>query len=204
MDPEFRFLLQGLSWSTAYALACGCAYRESPDWAVRFAAGLLVGALFGRLTSLALVGRVLDPVLWTPWGGGTLLAVPAGLLLSAFIDGSRNPVGYFDFALRHACIALAIARLGCFAAGCCSNADFAGLQLAEAAAFFAASRSRVGAIGLVVGGGFRIFAFPWKNELHPEFAWCASLLWCWIGFIMLSPRLLPHLLPPKGLADVHS
>ncbi len=204
MDDETRLLLQALCWSAAYALACGLAYRESPGWSVRFAAGLLVGALFARLTTLVLVGRPFDPILWTPWGGGTLLAVPAGLLASAFIDASRSPVRYFDFALRHACIGLAVARLGCFVAGCCAKAEFAGTQLVEAAAFLAAGRSRVGAVGLIVGGGFRIFALPWKHELHPEFAWGAALLWCWVGFLMLSPRLLSQLLPPKGLADVDS
>lgn len=88
--------------------------------------GLVGGILGGRLLYLILEWNSFDnlfPDIFYPWVGGfVVLGSVIGVLISAtlYLLSKHIPVlPMFDLATQHAPLMQAIARIGCFLAGCC-------------------------------------------------------------------------------------
>jgi len=113
------------AWSAAFWAALLLARRQpgARDQGARVAAGLVLGALLGHLGWAALHASALweAPSAWLdPTRGFCILFVPWGVLLSAPRDPAARRT-YLDAALGALPFAFALARLGCFAAGCCGG-----------------------------------------------------------------------------------
>lgn len=151
--------LQLAAWSSAFWLALWLRARggAAPRAMLRFALALLLGALLARAGHALLWG---DPARWLdPRQSVSVQFVPIGLLLLA-----REPAAFASLPLP-----LALARLGCLAAGCCRGASGEPLPLYEAAALGALHLSLGrGPAGLVPGrfalafGGLRLVQAPWR------------------------------------------
>ena len=141
-------LLQPLAWSAAFWIALSLYARRGGPRPARFACALALGAAFAHGGWLLLhamqtwpalrarPGLLLDPSL-----GFCVLFLPLGPLLL-----ERAPAAFASLPL-----ALAVARLGCLAAGCCQGArlyEIAGLLALHAAVVSA--RARV--VPIVLGG----------------------------------------------------
>jgi hypothetical protein len=114
--------LQLGSWCTAFWLALWLHARRDRARSARFALALLAGALLARAGDALLWG---EPGHWLePQQSVSVLFVPLGLLLLA-----PQPAAFASLPLP-----LALARLGCLAAGCCRGASGEPLPLFEAAA----------------------------------------------------------------------
>ncbi len=112
------------AWCAAFQLSmAGFAARERSGAArLRMAVGLGLGAAAARLAwGILNAPRVLgDPFLLLDVNGGfSLLGVPAGLVAAA-PRGTRRP-SWLAAACRPLPCALAVAKLGCLAAGCCAS-----------------------------------------------------------------------------------
>lgn len=117
--------LRLVAWVAAFGAAVlGFAARQQrPRHGVRFVAGLALGAALGPLAWAALHPGALraQPWIWTdPTLAYTVLPLPLGCLaLAPWRSGSRARVGFLAASLGSLPLALAVARLGCLASGCC-------------------------------------------------------------------------------------
>jgi phosphatidylglycerol:prolipoprotein diacylglycerol transferase len=117
--------LQLLAWCAAFWVAVlGFVARQSlPRFGTRFLVGLALGAALAHLGWAALhpsVFRAQPLALLDPSLGYTVLAVPLGLLLTAPWRARPARRGaYLAAAFASLPAALAVARLGCLAVGCC-------------------------------------------------------------------------------------
>jgi len=143
-------LAQALFLGAAFWLAVALAQRASGGaFARRIVLGLLLGAAFAHAGWAALhagavgsaPGALLDPT-----RGFCVLFVPCGLLAAA-PRGRESRKRFLAATLGSLLLPLAVARLGCLAAGCClgalsdlpwSIADLAGTRRHPAAAYDAA------------------------------------------------------------------
>jgi hypothetical protein len=140
--------LQPVAWSAAFWTALSLYARRRGPRPARFACALALGAAFAHGGWLLLhatatwpalrarPGLLLDPSL-----GYCVLFLPLGPLLL-----QRSPAAFASLPL-----ALAVARLGCLAAGCCQGA-----RLYEIAGFLAlhvaVARAHAPAVPIVLGG----------------------------------------------------
>jgi hypothetical protein len=127
-------LLSAAFW-TALALA---ARRESdPRLLGRLAAGLAAGALAAHLGWALLHAHALAerPALLLSPGGFCVLFVPLGLIAAAPGRGAERE-RYLAAAFASLPLALAVARLGCLASGCCGGAPVRGASFEHPAALY--------------------------------------------------------------------
>jgi hypothetical protein len=132
--------------------------------ALRFVAGLALGALFAR--------------------AGGLLFAPAGLLLAAPLVAPAR-ASFLSAALPALPLAFATAKLGCVAAGCCAVAGGEALGFAALGLAVRAS-PRVGAgLALAGIGAVRLATLP----LRPEAMLSAlpALLWLALAALRCRP-----------------
>ena len=149
--------LKLLAVSGSFWLALLLHDRREPRRTPRYAASLCFGAVLARLGCAWAFGDgwpALDPR-----GGFSVLLVPLGLLALA-------PWGAAFASLP---LPLALARLGCVAAGCCLGRDGEPLPLLEVAVLGALHlvlcRSPIRltpGLFLVAFGGLRIAELPWR------------------------------------------
>lgn len=122
MDGE---TLQVLLWIAAFWVAVlgyaalGGSARRSRRWL----AGLALGAVLAHVVWVLLRPGVLlaqPAILLDPTRGATILAVPLGVLVSAWgVRPADERARYLQVALGALPLAFATARLGCLAAACC-------------------------------------------------------------------------------------
>ena len=113
--------LQLAAWSAAFWLARAAYRGPSP---VRFGAGLALGAVLAHLGgAIAVRGTAALPSGWLTDPVASVLFVPLGLL--ALEPGAA--------AWRALAPSLALARVGCLAAGCCAGPGGAPVALLEIA-----------------------------------------------------------------------
>jgi hypothetical protein len=194
-----------VAWSAAFwiALAVFAARRERTASARRFAAGLALGALLAHAGWAALhlpLVRAAPRLLADPLAGFTVLALPLGVLAAAPWRAPRaEREGWLAAALGALPLAIAAARLGCVAAGCChgtasgvpwaigarhptalyESAAFALLHLAAART----PRAWAPAATLIGFGAIRLAVEPWRAPppLGPAAVPPATLAAAWIG-----------------------
>ena len=124
MEAEIRGTLRLLAWSAAFwtALCVGGRRLATPAQRRRLALGLVLGALAARAGFFALhAGVALQrPRLLLDFGTGySVVFVPFGLLAAApWRRGGPELSAHLGAGLVGLPLALAVARLGCFAAGC--------------------------------------------------------------------------------------
>jgi prolipoprotein diacylglyceryltransferase len=130
MEAEIRGTLRLLAWSAAFWTALHLSGREwagprriSPEDRIRLALGFVLGALAARAGFFSLHAEALlqRPRLLLDFGTGySVLFVPLGLLFAApWRRGGPALSAHLGAGLAALPLALAVARLGCFAAGCC-------------------------------------------------------------------------------------
>jgi hypothetical protein len=193
-----------LAWSAAFwiALLAFAARRERAASARRFAVGLALGAMLAHAgwaaMNLPLV-RASPRLLADPLAGFTVLGVPLGLLAAAPWRAPRAlREGWLAAALGALPLAVAVARLGCVAAGCChgtvSDAPWSigarhPTALYESAAFLLlhfgvakTPRVWVPAAALVGFGTIRLAVEPWRAPppLGPAAVPPATVAAAWI------------------------
>jgi hypothetical protein len=150
--------LQLAAWSAAFWLALGLHARGADARSTpRFALALLAGALLARFGHALLWG---DPAhALDPRESASVLFVPLGPLLLA-----AGPAAFASLPLP-----LALARLGCLAAGCCRGTAGEPLPLYEAAALgalhvaLARGPSAAAPARFALGfGAIRLAQAPWR------------------------------------------
>jgi len=178
--------VQLLAVCAAFWLALWLHGRIVPGRTGRFALALLLGAALTR-AGHALVFEADARALLELGAGVSILFLPLGVLLLA-----PTPAGFASLPLP-----LAVARLGCVAAGCCRGDNGEPMALAEAAALlilhFAIGRTppRLALpVFAMTFGGVRLLEQPWRAEsmqssalLSPTavaVAWLAAGLALWI------------------------
>jgi membrane protease YdiL (CAAX protease family) len=119
-------LLQPLLVCAAFWVAlAGVGVREAdPALQRRAAIGLLLGAL------LAHAGQALLHADFRPLAGASVLFVPFGVLAAAPARGDPRRVRYLASAFLALVPALAVARAGCLARGCCYAGSGAAVEIA--------------------------------------------------------------------------
>jgi hypothetical protein len=155
-------LLQPVLWSAAFWTALWLYARRAGARPARFGFALALGAAFAHAGWLLLhapqtwpalparPGLLVDPLL-----GSCVLFLPLGPLLL-----ERSPAAFASLPL-----ALAVARLGCLAAGCCQGA-----RVFEIAGLLALHRAVGGAgalaVPIVLGGigALRLLLDPFRAE----------------------------------------
>jgi len=205
-----RAFLQLAAWCAAFWLAVWLHARREPHprARLRFAFALGLGALLARVGQGLLfegAGRILD-------------------LRDAF-SILFQPLGVFALAPSSATVsalplALATARLGCLAAGCCRGAGGEPLPLFEASALallhpiLARSEPRAVAGRFAFAfGGLRLLESPWRPPVRAAAATpeVVALGWIALGAMLLTAcwrnsvtnrRILTHASPP--LSGPHS
>ena len=179
--------------SAAFWLALALYGAHRPD-APRFCRALVLGALFG------LVG--LPP--WAATGGATLLLLPLGLGLVL-----RLPRVFGALPLP-----IAVARLGCLAAGCCGASLSLPLPALEVVLFtglhLGLRRLVAGAVPgafLFVFGAVRVAEAPWRGR-DAEAVVALGVASGWLalgGWLLLERRRRPdRLRPPARRAAARS
>jgi hypothetical protein len=150
--------LQPLAWCAAFWTALWLYERRArPARPVRFALGLVLGAALAHAGWLALHAPLTWPALRArpglrldPSRGYCVLFLPLGLLA---LERSGA-------ALASLPLALAVARLGCLAAGCCGGVAAALVEIAGQGALAAGLASldarRAGALALAGFGALRL------------------------------------------------
>jgi hypothetical protein len=169
-------LLQLLAWSAAFWLALRLHERRQPGSPVRFALALLLGAALARVGFALLWGRprhLLDAS-----AGASVLFVPLGLLLTRV-----GPAAFASLPLP-----LAVARLGCLAAGCCRGAADEPLALYEAAVLVALHGALArGALAAAperfawAFGGLRLAESPWRPRVGTGFSTPEAVALGWVA-----------------------
>jgi hypothetical protein len=175
--------LQPLELCTAFWLALWLHDRQVPRHTTRFAAALVLGAVFARLGP-TLLFEAPGAARFDPFGAVSVLFVPLGivLLFPAAAAFSSLP------------LPLALARVGCIAAGCCQGRAGILLPIADAAAFcvlhWGARRLSprwIPAVFLIAFGALRVSESSWRGEAVEVFARVApsriAALWMVVGFV---------------------
>ena len=183
MTPAF---FQLAAWCAAFWLAVAMHARREPRprARVQFALALALGALLARIGHGLLfeaAGRVLDPR-----ESFSVLFLPVGLLALA-----PTPAAFSALPL-----ALATARLGCLAAGCCRGAGGEPLPIFEATAFallhpiLARGEPEAAAGRFVFAfGGLRLLESPWRPPVPAGAAATPELValgWIALGALLLA------------------
>ncbi len=180
---------QLVAWSAAFWLALRLHARRQPGNSTRFALALLLGAALARVGFALLWGRPQHGL--DASEGVSVLFVPLGLLLIR-----SGPAAFASLPLP-----LAVARLGCLAAGCCRGAAGERLPLYEAAILVAlhAALAR-GALEAAperfawAFGGLRLAQSPWRPRVEtPLLAGFATpdavaLGWIAVGAVLAAHR----------------
>jgi hypothetical protein len=189
---------QLLAVCAAFWLALWQHDRRAPDGTARFALALLIGAALARAGQvIAFEGTPTPRALLAPESGVSILFVPLGVLLLA-----PTPAAFASLPLP-----LAVARLGCVAAGCCRGDAGEPLALVEAAALLALHRAleripphRTPAAFALAFGAIRLLEQPWRAAPERGFAWLApteaAVAWLAAGLALyharpISPRIHP-------------
>lgn len=158
---------QGLAVCAAFWAALALYGPRSPG-CLGFATGLALGALAAQLASF-----------WPPRPdpGASLLLLPAGLLVA-----NRSSQAFAALPLP-----IALARLGCLAAGCCGAERAVPLPAVEAAFFGAlqlglrhVAATAVPAVFLAAFGAIRLLESPWRAA-GPSQSLAAGLACAWIA-----------------------
>ncbi len=197
--------LQLLAWCGAFWVAVlgFAARRPTPRFGTRFVVGLGLGAALAHLGWAALHPGVIRAQPWAlldPSLGYTVLAVPLGLLWTApWGAGISRRGAYLAAAFASLPAALAVARLGCLAVGCCHGRP---TQLPGS---------------LTIGEGFSVHAAPLFEiaglaglfllvRRLPD-AWIPTAVLCGLGLIRIvveplraEPPLGPPAVPASALA----
>ncbi len=121
MEAEIRTALRLLAWSAAFWTAWWLGSR-GPASRPRLAVGLVLGAVAAHVGFVALHAAApgIGSLVLDPARGYSALFVPAGLIAAApWWRGGRVLRDHLDASLVPLPLALAVARLGCVAAGCC-------------------------------------------------------------------------------------
>jgi hypothetical protein len=149
--------LQLAAWCGAFWLALWLYARRAPGRSGRFALALGVGTLLARAGESLLWGA--PARLLQPGESFSVLFLPLGVLLV-----SPQAAAFASLPL-----ALALARLGCLAAGCCRGASGEPLPLFEALAWTAlhplVARGEPGATAgrfALAFGALRLAEAPWR------------------------------------------
>ena len=183
-----RAFVQLAAWCAAFWLAVGLHARREPRRRARarFALALALGALLARVGHNLLFedgGRMLDPR-----QSFSVLFLPLGVLALA-------PTSAAFSALP---LALAMARLGCLAAGCCRGVGGEPLPLFEASALallhpmLACGEPDAAAARFALAfGALRLLERPWRPPVPavaaatPE---TVALGWMALGALLLAAR----------------
>jgi hypothetical protein len=181
--------LQLAAWSAAFWLALRLHARSRATSPARFALALLLGAVLARAGHALLWSRPQHGL--AAGEAVSVLFVPLGLLL----------IGAGPGAFASLPLPLAVARLGCLAAGCCRGACGERLPLYEAA--FLVALHGVLARGTLAAaperfawafGGLRLAQSPWRPRVEtaplggfatPE---AVALGWIAIGAVLAARR----------------
>jgi hypothetical protein len=183
-----RSFFQLAAWCAAFWLAVGLHARREPRGRarVRFAFALGLGAVLARLGDSVLFeggGRMLDPR-----ESFSVLFLPLGVLAIA-----PSAAGFAALPL-----ALAMARLGCVAAGCCRGVGGEPLPIFEASTLALLHPILARAEPEAVAGRFafafgalRLLESPWRPPVPagalatPELV---ALGWIGVGALLLAVR----------------
>jgi hypothetical protein len=158
---------QGLAVCAAFWAAVAFYGPRSPG-CPRFAAGLALGALAAQLAWF-----------WPPRAdpGASLLLLPAGLLVA-----DRSAQAFAALPLP-----IALARLGCLAAGCCGAEHSVPLPAVEAACFGAlqlglrrVASAAVPGVFLAAFGAIRLLESPWRAA-GPSRSLAVGLACAWLA-----------------------
>jgi hypothetical protein len=176
------------AWCAAFWLAIGLHSRREPRRRARvqFALALGLGALLARVGH-SLLFEVASPLL-DPRDRFSVLFLPLGVLALA-----PSPAAFSALPL-----ALALARLGCLAAGCCRGAAGEPLPLFEASALALLhpilARGDPDAIArrfAFAFGGLRLLESPWRSPVPRGAAATPELValgWIALGALLLVAR----------------
>lgn len=181
--------LQLVAWSAAFWLALRLEARRPAASPARFALALLLGAVLARAGHALLWGRPQHGL--AAGEAVSVLFVPLGLLL----------VGSGPGTFASLPLPLAVARLGCLAAGCCRGASGEWLPLYEAA-FLVALHGALARGTLAAAperfawtfGGLRLAEAPWRPGVEtaplggfvtPE---AVALGWIAVGSVLAAHR----------------
>jgi hypothetical protein len=152
--------LQPLALCAAFWLALWLHDHHAPRNTPRFAAALVLGAVFARLGSASLF-EAPDAVRFDPFGAVSLLFLPLGIVLLCPTAAAFSSLP----------LPLALARVGCIAAGCCQGRVGLLLPIADAAAFCVLhsgarrlSPRWVSAAFLIAFGALRVSESSWRGE----------------------------------------
>jgi hypothetical protein len=205
------FPWQLTAWLAAFWVAVlgFVARRERAAYSERFLAGLVLGAAFSHLGWAALhpiLLREAPRLLLEPGTGYTVLCLPIGLLAAApWRAPPAERSTWLAAALGSLPLAIAVARLGCLAAGCCHGLpsdlpwatrsgpdgvlrhptplyEIAGLAVLHLALRIA-QRAWMPAAALAGFGAVRLAVSPWRAEppLGPPAVLAAA--WVAIGLV---------------------
>ena len=184
-----RAALQLAAWSGAFWLALWLHGRAAPGRSGRFALALGLGAALARAGPCLLWG---EPArMLRPGESFSLLFLPLGVLLRA-----PQPAAFASLPL-----ALALARLGCLAAGCCRGLSGEPLPLFESIAWAALhpilARGELDAAPwrfAFAFGAVRLAQAPWRTSAELARAGAlatpeqVALGWLGIGALLWAAR----------------
>jgi len=189
--------LQLAAWCAAFWLAVSLHARREPRRRERawFALALGLGAVIARVGHSLLfggAGRMLDPR-----EGFSVLFLPLGVFALA-----PSPVAFSALPL-----ALAVARLGCLAAGCCHGLGGEPLPLFEASALAllhpivarGAPEAAAGRFAFAFGG-LRLLESPWRPPVPAGAVATPALValgWIGLGALLLGARRCRHLVTKR-------
>lgn len=181
--------VQLATWSAAFWLALRLEARRPPARPARFALALVLGAVLARAGHALLWSRPRPGL--AAGEAVSVLFVPLGLLL----------VGSGPGAFASLPLPLAVARLGCLAAGCCRGASGEWLPLYEAA--FLVALHRALARGTLAAaperfawafGALRLAEAPWRPRVETApldgcvTPGAVALGWIAIGSVLAAQR----------------
>jgi hypothetical protein len=188
---RFVLLCAGF-WSVVLAFRCRA--RRRSDRA-RLVAGLALGALLAHLGWALLHPGVVaaDPLLLAdPSRGHAVLFVPLGIVLAALPRHARaRRARFLAESLRALLPGLALARIGCLAAGCCAGAVAHEAALLLAVAWLLRRVPPGLGPGLALGGlgAARLLVEPWRTPapLEPVLpAWLLAAGWLSTGLWLVA------------------
>jgi hypothetical protein len=188
-----RFVLLCAGFWSVVLVFRGRARRRGDG--VRLLAGLTLGAFLAHLGWALLHPGVVaaDPLLLVdPSRGHSVLFVPLGIVLAALPGpGPAGRAPFLSESLGALLPGLALARLGCLAAGCCTGAVVheAALLLAVAPVLRCAPLRLRPGLALAGLGAARLLVEPWRARaaLEPVVpAWLLAAAWLAAGLWLLA------------------